>query len=142
MKLQKVPVEKPKPAKYNPGKDLKPDDPAYEKIKYNMTTYGYIDPLIWNNEITDTIVDDYQQYKVLVAEGVKEIDCVVVHIESLQDEKALDIAFNKAFGEWVLATLYAMLLASVATDCFPVHRDHAALWTLLSQSVIQAFCNL
>ncbi len=42
---------------------------------------------------------DYQQYKVLVAEGVKEIDCVVVHIESLQDEKALDIAFNKAFGE-------------------------------------------
>ncbi len=46
MKLQKVPVEKLKPAKYNPGKDLKPDDPAYEKIKYNMTTYGYIDPLI------------------------------------------------------------------------------------------------
>ena len=33
-----------------------------------------------------------------------------------------------------------MLLTSAATDCFPVHRDHAALWTLLSQSVIQAFC--
>ena len=28
MKLQKVPVEKLKPAKYNPRKDLKPGDPA------------------------------------------------------------------------------------------------------------------
>ena len=46
MKLQKVPVEKLKPAKYNLRKDLKPGDPAYEKIKYSMTTYGYIDPVI------------------------------------------------------------------------------------------------
>ena len=38
MKLQKVPVEKLKPAKYNPRKDLKPGDPAYEKIKRSMTT--------------------------------------------------------------------------------------------------------
>ena len=44
MKLQKVPVEKLKPAKYNPRKDLKPGDPAYEKIKRSMTTYGYVDP--------------------------------------------------------------------------------------------------
>ena len=36
----------------------------------------------------------------LVAEGVKEIDCVVVHTENPQDEKALNIALNKAVGEW------------------------------------------
>ena len=46
MKLQKVPVEKLKPAKYNPRKDLKPGDPAYEKIKRSMATYGYVDPVI------------------------------------------------------------------------------------------------
>ena len=38
MKLRKVPVEKLKPAKYNPRKDLKPGDPVYEKIKRSMTT--------------------------------------------------------------------------------------------------------
>ena len=84
MKLQKVPVEKLKPAKYNPRKDLKPGDPAYEKIKRSMTTYGYVDPVIWN-EVTGNIVGGHQWYKVLVAEGVKEIDCVVVHIEKPQD---------------------------------------------------------
>lgn len=99
MKLQKVPVEKLKPAKYNPRKDLKPGDPAYEKIKRSMATYGYVDPVIWN-EVTGNIVGGHQRYKVLVAEGVKEIDCVVVHIENPQDEKALNIALNKAVGEW------------------------------------------
>ena len=99
MKLQKVPVEKLKPAKYNPRKDLKPGDPAYEKIKRSMTTYGYVDPVIWN-EVTGNIVGGHQRYKVLVTEGVKEIDCVVVHIENPQDEKALNIALNKAVGEW------------------------------------------
>ena len=99
MKLQKVPVEKLKPAKYNPRKDLKPGDPAYEKIKRSMTTYGYVDPVIWN-EVTGNIVGGHQRYKVLVAEGVKKIDCVVVHIENPQDEKALNIALNKAVGEW------------------------------------------
>ena len=29
-----------------------------------------------------------------------EIDCVVVHIENPQDEKALNVALNKAVGEW------------------------------------------
>lgn len=99
MKLQKVPVEKLKPAKYNPRKDLKPGEPAYEKIKRSMATYGYVDPVIWN-EVTGNIVGGHQRYKVLVAEGVKEIDCVVVHIENPLDEKALNIALNKAVGEW------------------------------------------
>ena len=46
MDIQKIPAARLNPAAYNPRKDLKPGDPAYEKIKYNMTTYGYIDPLI------------------------------------------------------------------------------------------------
>ena len=33
MNIQRVPVDKLKPAKYNPRKDLKPGDPAYEKIR-------------------------------------------------------------------------------------------------------------
>lgn len=99
MNLQRIAIERLKPAKYNPRKDLKPGDPAYEKIKRSMHDFGYVDPVIWN-EVTGNIVGGHQRYKVLAAEGVPEIDCVVVHIENPQDEKALNIALNKAVGEW------------------------------------------
>ena len=59
MNLQRIPVEKLKPAKYNPRKDLKPGDPAYEKIKRSLHTYGYVDPVIWN-EVTGNIVGGHQ----------------------------------------------------------------------------------
>ena len=99
MNLQRIAVERLKPAKYNPRKDLKPGDPAYEKIKRSLKEFGYVDPVIWN-EVTGNIVGGHQRYKVLVAEGATEIDCVVVHIENTQEEKALNIALNKAVGEW------------------------------------------
>jgi len=108
MNLQRIPVEKLKPAKYNPRKDLKPGDAAYEKIKRSMSTFGYVDPVIWN-EVTGNIVGGHQRYKVLVAEGTTEIDCVVVHIDSPADEKALNIALNKAVGEWEPVALADLL---------------------------------
>lgn len=108
MNLQRIPVDKLKPAKYNPRKDLKPGDPAYEKIKKSLHTYGYVDPVIWN-EVTGNIVGGHQRFKVLTAEGATEIDCVVVHIENAQDEKALNIALNKAVGEWEPVALAELL---------------------------------
>jgi len=111
MNLQRIPVDYLKPAKYNPRKDLKPGDPAYEKIRRSLKEYGYVDPIIWN-EVTGNIVGGHQRYKVLVAEGISEIDCVVVNIENPQAEKALNIALNKAVGEWepvALADLLAEL---------------------------------
>jgi ParB-like chromosome segregation protein Spo0J len=41
MIVQKIPVSEINPAKYNPRKDLKPGDPAYEKLKRSMTEFGY-----------------------------------------------------------------------------------------------------
>ena len=108
MNLQRIAVEKLKPAKYNPRKDLKPGDPAYEKIKRSLKEFGYVDPVIWN-EVTGNIVGGHQRYKVLVAEGATEIDCVVVHIENPQEEKALNIALNKAVGEWEPVALADLL---------------------------------
>ena len=55
MNLKKLPVGKLKPAKYNPRKDLKPGDPAYEKIKRSLHDFGYVDPVIWN-EVTGNIM--------------------------------------------------------------------------------------
>ena len=94
MNIQRIPVDKLKPAKYNPRKDLKPGDPAYEKIKRSLNDFGYVDPVIWN-EFTGNIVGGHQRYKILVADGASEIDCVVVHIENPQDEKALKVNINE-----------------------------------------------
>jgi DNA modification methylase len=108
MNIQRIPAEKLKPAKYNPRKDLKPGDPAYEKIKRSIHDFGYVEPVIWN-EVTGNIVGGHQRYKILVSEGATEIDCVVVHIENVQDEKALNIALNKAVGEWEPVALVDLL---------------------------------
>ena len=106
--MKRLPVDQLKPAKYNPRKDLKPGDPAYEKIKRSLHDFGYVDPIVWN-EVTGNIVGGHQRYKVLVNEGATEVDCVVVHIENPQDEKALNIALNKATGDWEPTALADLL---------------------------------
>jgi len=106
--MQTMPIERLKPAKYNPRKDLKPGDPAYEKIKRSLHDFGYVDPIVWN-EVTGNIVGGHQRYKVLKAEGATEVDCVVVHIENPADEKALNIALNKATGDWEPVALAELL---------------------------------
>ena len=68
LNMQRMPIDKLKPAKYNPRKDLQPGDPAYEKIKRSLHDFGYVDPIVWN-EVTGNIVGGHQRYKVLKAEG-------------------------------------------------------------------------
>ena len=134
MNLQRIPIEKLKPAKYNPRKDLKPGDPAYEKIKRSLNDFGYVDPVIWN-EVTGNIVGGHQRQKILVAEGATEIDCVVVHIENPQDEKAMNIALNKAVGEWEPVAL-ADLLSELQTSGYDLGAtgfDAAEVNDLFSQ---------
>ena len=109
LNLQRMPIDRLKPAKYNPRKDLKPGDPAYEKIKRSLHDFGYVDPIVWN-EVTGNIVGGHQRYKVLKAEGATEVDCVVVNIEKKKKEKALNIALNKATGDWEPTALADLLM--------------------------------
>lgn len=132
--VQKVPVSMLKPAKYNPRKDLKPGDPAYEKIRRSLHDFGYVDPIIWN-EVTGNIVGGHQRFKVLKAEGAEEIACVVVRIENPDDEKALNVALNKATGDWeptALADLLSGLQAS-GYDLDSTGFDAAEIDDLFSQ---------
>ncbi len=103
MTIRKISIKDIQPAKYNPRKDLKPGDPAYEKLKRSMTEFGYVEPIIWNEE-TGNIVGGHQRYKVLVAEGNTEVECVVVKL-SLESEKALNVALNKVTGDWEVEAL-------------------------------------
>ena len=112
--IQMIPIGRLKPAKYNPRKNLKPGDPAYEKIKRSLHDFGYVDPIVWN-EVTGNIVGGHQRYKVLKAEGIQEITCVVVHIENPDDEKALNVVLNKATGDWDPVAL-ADLLTELQTN--------------------------
>jgi len=98
MNIRKVPVTNINPAEYNPRKDLKPGDPAYEKLKRSMTEFGYVEPIIWNEE-TGNIVGGHQRYKVLLEEGHTKVECVVVSLSS-EKEKALNVALNKVTGDW------------------------------------------
>lgn len=108
LNIQRIPIEKLKPAKYNPRKKLKPGDREYEQIKNSLDEHGYVSPLVWN-EVTGNIVGGHQRYNILVAEGATEIDCSVVHIEDLTKEKELNVKLNKASGVWdepMLADLF------------------------------------
>ena len=108
LEVRTVAVDRMKPARYNPRVDLRPGDEAYEKIKNSLHEFGYVDPIVWN-DATGNIVGGHQRFKVLVEEGASEVECVVVHIEDANTEKALNVALNKAVGEWEDQSLAELL---------------------------------
>jgi ParB-like chromosome segregation protein Spo0J len=90
------------PADYNPRKDLQPEDDEWKNIARSLATFGYVDPIIINQD--GTIIGGHQRAKVLQAMGHKEVDVVVVDMEK-NDEMALNIALNKIGGQWDLDKL-------------------------------------
>jgi DNA modification methylase len=133
MIIRKVPVTDINPAEYNPRKDLKPGDPAYEKLKRSMNEFGYVEPIIWNEE-TGNIVGGHQRYKVLVAEGHTEVECVIVKMNP-EREKALNVALNKVTGDWEFEAL-ADLIKDLEAQDFDVTLtgfDAAEIEDLFSQ---------
>lgn len=135
MKIEKIKIEKLNPAEYNPRKDLKPGDPEYEKLKNSILTFGYVEPVLWNKR-TSNIIGGHQRYKVLVELGEKEIDCVVVDMDS-ENEKALNIALNKVSGDWDKDKLMLLIedLQGVDFDVSLTGFDPAELDDLFKDSL-------
>lgn len=102
------------PATYNPRKDLKPGDPEYEKLKRSLDEFGYVEPIIWNKR-TGNVVGGHQRLKVLKADGIKEVDCVVIDFDE-EKEKALNVALNKISGDWDNEKLGLLITDLQATD--------------------------
>ncbi|MRJ47090.1 site-specific DNA-methyltransferase [Fundicoccus ignavus] len=98
MQIKKKKITDLIPADYNPRKDLQPGDPEYEKLKRSVETFGYVEPIIWNEQ-TGRIVGGHQRLKVMEHLGFKEIECVAINIDEDQ-EKALNVALNKISGSW------------------------------------------
>lgn len=97
MNIQKISIEKLKPAEYNPRKDLEPEDEEYQKIKKSLVEFGYVAPIIVNANMT--VIGGHQRLKVLKELGYTEIECNIVDLDK-DKEKALNIALNKITGEW------------------------------------------
>ncbi len=107
MIIRKVNVSEINPAPYNPRVDLKPNDPDYKKLENSIDTFGYIDPIIWN-ERTGNLVGGHQRLKILIAQGLKEIEASVVSL-SLEQEKLLNLTLNRTTGRWDEDKLAALL---------------------------------
>ena len=97
MHIQKIKINRINPAPYNTRKDLKPDDPDYQKILRSIEEFGYVDPVVWNKR-TGNLVGGHQRFKILVAKGYTEVYVSVVDY-SLIKEKAANISLNKISGQ-------------------------------------------
>lgn len=99
MKIEKIKIEKLKPAEYNPRKDLKPEDEEYQRIKKSIVEYGCVIPLVVNKDMT--IIGGHQRLKILKDLGYTEIECVVVDYDKSK-EKGCNIILNNenVSGEW------------------------------------------
>ncbi|WP_151191923.1 ParB N-terminal domain-containing protein [Desulfotomaculum copahuensis] len=98
MEIKRIPVEQINPAPYNPRKDLKPGEPEYEKLRRSIQEFGFVEPLVWNKR-TGNLVGGHQRLKVLIEQGVREVEVSVVDLDD-QRERALNIALNKISGDW------------------------------------------
>lgn len=96
MRIEKVQIKEINPAVYNPRIDLRPNDPDYEKLKKSISTFGLVEPLIWNRR-TGNLVGGHQRLKILIEQGAVEVEVSVVDLAPNM-EKALNVALNQVRG--------------------------------------------
>ncbi len=111
MKIKKLAMIELINAEYNPRKNLQENDPEYQKIKKSIDEFGYVEPIIVNENCENNkyrIIGGHQRVKVLNDLGYTDIDCVVVGLNETK-EKALNVALNKISGEWDNQKLYEIL---------------------------------
>ncbi|MEW6854913.1 DNA modification methylase [Streptococcus iniae] len=113
MEIREIRLSELHPASYNPRKKLKKGDKEYEKIKQSLLKFGYVDPIIVNNDLT--VIGGHQRLTVLKDLDYETAKCVIVDL-SKEDEKALNIALNKITGQWDDQLLADLLLDLQESD--------------------------
>lgn len=91
MDIRIVPIEQLNAAAYNLRADLQPGDPEYEKLRRSLYEFGYVDPIVWNEQ------------------GCTELAVSVVNLDP-ERERLLNVALNKVSGRWDEAALAQMLV--------------------------------
>jgi DNA modification methylase len=100
MKIERILINKLKPATYNPRQI---STKQYKDLEESIDKFGLVDPIIVNKDMT--IIGGHQRYKIW-AEKAKQssidditIPCVVLELNKEQ-ERELNIRLNKSGGEW------------------------------------------
>ena len=99
MKIEKIQINKLKPAKYNPRQI---STKQYNDLKKSIEKFSLVDPIIINKDLT--VIGGHQQLKVCKELKHVEIDCVVLDL-SKEEERELNIRLNKNTGTWDWDTL-------------------------------------
>lgn len=88
VKVSYEPIQKLKPAEYNP-RVISGDE--FEGLKESIKTFGLVDPIIVNKDMT--IIGGHQRVKAAEALGLKEVPCVVLDLDKHM-EKKLNVILN------------------------------------------------
>ncbi len=133
MEIVKMKLSELNPAAYNPWKELKPGDPAYEKLKASILSFGNVEPIVWNRS-TGNVIGGHQRLRVLMDLGVSESEISVVELTEV-DEKRLNIALNKITGEWDDEKLTALLadITAGGADVYSAGFDDQELSSMFAE---------
>ncbi|SDO86097.1 ParB N-terminal domain-containing protein [Selenomonas ruminantium] len=107
MRLEEKSLSELNAATYNPRVTLEPGMEEFEKLKTSIEHFGDVEPIVWN-ERTGNVVGGHQRLQVLKFLGRETATVSVVDLGE-KEEKLLNLALNKAKGEWDNAKLEKML---------------------------------
>lgn len=91
MNIQTKKLSDLKPAAYNPRVITKR---ALAGLTASLDRFGNVQPIVWNKR-SGNVVGGHQRLKVLQAQGIDEVEVVVVDLDEI-DERALNISLNHA----------------------------------------------
>ena len=94
MNIEKIQIDKLKPATYNPRQISTKD---FKSLKESITKFGLVDPIIVNK--CYTIIGGHQRYKICKDLDYKDIGCIILDLNKEQ-ERELNIRLNKNTGEF------------------------------------------
>ena len=101
MRIEKILINKLKPATYNPRQITKKQ---YNDLKESIDRFGLVAPIIVN-EKTMTIIGGHKRYKIWKENAEQSnvnditIPCVMLNLNTEQ-ERELNVRLNKSGGDW------------------------------------------
>lgn len=119
-----LPIEKARPATYNPRVELSPDDPMMISLRESIQKNKIVAASVWNTR-TGNIVGGNKRLVIYQLLGLKRIPVNVVDL-SIEDEMTLNIALNRISGEFD-ANKYSAALHRIAAAGLDIIRTGASL---------------
>jgi len=99
MNIEKIEINKLKPATYNPRQISTKD---FKSLKESITKFGLVDPIIVNKYFTENyyvVIGGHQRLKICKELGYKDIGCIILDLNKEQ-ERELNIRLNKNTGDF------------------------------------------